>query len=118
MPDPMIIYLEFEKAVAELEAKVNELRTLAAGGSDIGDEISKIEEKSAQALAELYANLTPWQKTQVARHPDRPELAIGYVAAPRAAQLPGLARKLPHYHKYSYLAFEGDEPTNVAKALG
>ena len=56
----MIIYLEFEKAVAELEAKINELRTLAAGGSDIGDEIGKIEEKSAQALAELYATLTPW----------------------------------------------------------
>ena len=68
----MIIYLEFEKAVAELEAKINELRTLAAGGSDIGDEISKIEEKSAQALTELYANLTPWQKTLVARHPQRP----------------------------------------------
>ena len=72
MPDQMIIYLEFEKAVAELEAKINELRTLAAGGSDIGDEIGKIEEKSAQALAELYANLTPWQKTLVARHPQRP----------------------------------------------
>jgi acetyl-CoA carboxylase carboxyl transferase subunit alpha len=72
MPDQMIIYLEFEKAVAELEAKINELRTLAAGGSDIGDEISKIEEKSAQALAELYATLTPWQKTLVARHPQRP----------------------------------------------
>lgn len=51
----------------------------------------------------------------VARHPDRPDLAIGYVAADRAAQVPGLGRKLPHYHKYSYLAFEGDEPTNVAK---
>jgi acetyl-CoA carboxylase carboxyl transferase subunit alpha len=72
MPDQMIIYLEFEKAVAELEAKINELRTLAAGGSDIGDEIGKIEEKSAQALAELYATLTPWQKTLVARHPQRP----------------------------------------------
>jgi acetyl-CoA carboxylase carboxyl transferase subunit alpha len=72
MPDQMIIYLEFEKAVAELEAKINELRTLAAGGSDIGDEISRIEEKSAQALAELYATLTPWQKTLVARHPQRP----------------------------------------------
>ena len=72
MPDQMIIYLEFEKTVAELEAKINELRTLAANGSDIGDEITKIEEKSAQALAELYANLTPWQKTLVARHPQRP----------------------------------------------
>jgi acetyl-CoA carboxylase carboxyl transferase subunit alpha len=72
MPDPMLIYLEFEKPVAELEAKISELRTLAASGSDIGDEITKIEEKSAQALAELYANLTPWQKTLVARHSQRP----------------------------------------------
>src|ERR1700720_622243 len=75
MPDQMLIYLEFEKSVAELEAKVNELRALAAGGSDIGDEIARIEEKSAQALAELYANLTPWQKTLVARHPQRPHLS-------------------------------------------
>jgi acetyl-CoA carboxylase carboxyl transferase subunit alpha len=72
MPDPMLIYLEFEKPVAELEAKISELRALAASGSDIGDEIAKIEEKSAQALADLYANLTPWQKTLVARHSQRP----------------------------------------------
>ena len=72
MPDPMLIYLEFEKPVAELEAKVNELRALAASGSEIGDEIARIEEKSAQALTELYANLTPWQKTLVARHSQRP----------------------------------------------
>src|SRR6478736_8329435 len=72
MPDQMRSYLDFEKPVAELEAKISELRTLAASGSDIGDEITKIEEKSAQALAELYANLTPWQKTLVARHSQRP----------------------------------------------
>jgi len=65
-------YLDFEKPVAELEAKLDELRVLAASGSDIGDEVARIEEKSAQALAELYANLTPWQKTMVARHPQRP----------------------------------------------
>ena len=73
-------YLDFEKPVAELEAKIDELRTLAAGGSDIGDEIAKIEEKSAQALADLYANLTPWQKTLVARHPQRPHFS-DYVQA-------------------------------------
>src|ERR1700752_3912494 len=72
MPDQMRSYLDFEKPVAELEAKIDELRILAANGSDIGDEITKIEEKSAQALADLYANLTPWQKTLVARHPQRP----------------------------------------------
>src|SRR5260370_1138225 len=72
MPDHMRSYLDFEKPVAELEAKVDELRALAATGSDIGDEISRIEDKAAQALSELYANLTPWQKTLVARHPQRP----------------------------------------------
>ena len=65
-------YLDFEKPVAELEAKVDELRALAASGSDIGDEIARIEDKAQQALADLYANLTPWQKTLVARHPQRP----------------------------------------------
>src|SRR6202166_3109521 len=72
MPDHMRSYLDFEKPVAELESKVDELRALAATGSDIGDEIARIEDKAAQALTELYANLTPWQKTLVARHPQRP----------------------------------------------
>jgi acetyl-CoA carboxylase carboxyl transferase subunit alpha len=67
-------YLDFEKGVAELEAKVEELRALADAGNTvaIGDEISRLEAKAAGALEELYANLTPWQKTQVARHPQRP----------------------------------------------
>ena len=72
MPDQMRSYLDFEKPVAELEAKVDELRALAASGSDIGDEIARIEDKAQQALTDLYANLTPWQKTLVARHPQRP----------------------------------------------
>src|SRR3979490_436024 len=74
MLDHMRSYLDFEKPVAELESKVDELRALGAAGSDIGDEISRIEEKAAQALTDLYANLTPWQKTLVARHPPRPHL--------------------------------------------
>ena len=65
-------YLDFEKPVAELDSKIDELRVLAASGSDIGDEIARIEDKAAQALSDLYANLTPWQKTLVARHPQRP----------------------------------------------
>ncbi len=65
-------YLDFEKPVAELESKIDELRALAASGSDIGDEVARIEDKAQQALTELYANLTPWQKTLVARHPQRP----------------------------------------------
>ncbi len=68
-------YLDFEKPVAELESKVDELRALAATGSDIGDEIARIEDKAAQALTDLYATLTPWQKTLVARHPLRPHFS-------------------------------------------
>src|SRR6202044_3791310 len=75
MPDPMRSYLDFEKPIAELDAKVDELRALATSGSDIGDEISRIEDKAAQALGDLYANLTPWQKTLVARHPLRPHFS-------------------------------------------
>src|ERR1700712_2512930 len=80
MFDPMRSYLDFEKPVAELDAKIDELRALAATGSDIGDEISRVEENAAQALKELYASLTPWQKTQVARHPQRPH-CIDYLDA-------------------------------------
>jgi len=71
-------YLDFEKPVAELDSKVDELRTLAANGSDISEEVSRIEEKATQALHDLYANLTPWQKTQVARHPMRPH-CVDYI---------------------------------------
>jgi acetyl-CoA carboxylase carboxyl transferase subunit alpha len=67
-------YLDFEKPVAELEAKVEELRAMAenADAVAVGEEISRLEAKAAAALEELYADLTPWQKTQVARHPQRP----------------------------------------------
>jgi hypothetical protein len=51
----------------------------------------------------------------VARHPERPDLALAWVGIDSAAALPGLTRKLPHYGRYSYLVFSGDEPTNVAK---
>ncbi len=50
-----------------------------------------------------------------ARHPDAPNRAIGWIATDHVAAIPGLSRKLPHYGKYSYLGFSGDEPTNVAK---
>jgi acetyl-CoA carboxylase carboxyl transferase subunit alpha len=74
-------YLDFEKPVADLEGKVQELRALAAQGEsvDVGDEIGKLEAKAAAALQDVYAKLTPWQKTLVARHPDRPH-AIDYIA--------------------------------------
>jgi acetyl-CoA carboxylase carboxyl transferase subunit alpha len=75
-------YLDFEKPVAELEAKVEELRAMAQTGDAVSvtDEISRLEVKAALALKELYANLTPWQKTQVARHPQRPH-CLDYIAA-------------------------------------
>ncbi|BCP55122.1 acetyl-coenzyme A carboxylase carboxyl transferase subunit alpha [Kaistia sp. 32K] len=70
----MRTFLEFEKPVADLQGKVQELRALAEKGDAVavGDEIAKLEVKAGQALADIYAKLTPWQKTQVARHPDRP----------------------------------------------
>ena len=70
-------YLDFEKPVAELEAKVEELRAMGESGDAvaISEEIGRIEAKAALALKDLYAELTPWQKTQVARHPQRPHWA-------------------------------------------
>jgi acetyl-CoA carboxylase carboxyl transferase subunit alpha len=67
-------YLDFEKPVAELEAKADELRALDAKGEgySLADEIGKLEGKAAAALRDLYGALTPWQKTLVARHPQRP----------------------------------------------
>jgi acetyl-CoA carboxylase carboxyl transferase subunit alpha len=77
----MRTYLDFEKAVAELEAKVEELRAFSDAGNTvaIGEEISRLEAKAAGALEELYANLSPWEKIQVARHPQRPH-CLDFVA--------------------------------------
>jgi acetyl-CoA carboxylase carboxyl transferase subunit alpha len=79
---PMRSYLDFEKPVAELEAQVEELRALetADSAAAIGEEIARLEAKAAQALKDIYAELTPWQKTQVARHPERPH-CLDYVGA-------------------------------------
>ncbi len=77
----MISYLEFEKPVAALEARIAELRQAASGGDvDITAELRRLETKSADLLATTYGALTPWQKTQVARHPMRPHFS-DYVAA-------------------------------------
>lgn len=75
-----MIYLDFETSVTELEGKIAELRALAAGDAtvSIADEVKALEKKATKSLADLYANLTPWQKTQVARHPDRPH-ALAYI---------------------------------------
>ena len=69
----MLTYLDFEKPIAELERRLTELRETASAGSiDIDSEVAKLEAKSTKLLKEIYARLTPWQKSQVARHPDRP----------------------------------------------
>jgi len=76
----MRTFLEFEKSVADVIGKIEELRALGgASAVDGSDEIAKLEDKAEKALAELYARLTPWQKTEVARHPDRPHTSR-YVA--------------------------------------
>ncbi|MGV8998044.1 MAG: acetyl-CoA carboxylase carboxyltransferase subunit alpha [Parvibaculaceae bacterium] len=70
----MHTYLDFEKPIAELEGKVQELKLLAAKDStvNVSDEISKLEQKAQQLLQDTYKDMTPWQKLQVARHPRRP----------------------------------------------
>jgi acetyl-CoA carboxylase carboxyl transferase subunit alpha len=78
--DVMRSYLDFEKPVGELEQKIEELRAMQASGDvSVGDEIARLEGKAAATLKELYENLTPWQKTQVARWPTRPH-CLDYVA--------------------------------------
>ncbi|MES2906861.1 MAG: acetyl-CoA carboxylase carboxyltransferase subunit alpha [Pseudomonadota bacterium] len=74
----MRTYLDFEKPVAEFEGKIADLRTLSAAEGNslsIQDDISRLETKAEGVLRDLYARLTPWQKTQVARHPERPHSA-------------------------------------------
>lgn len=69
----MVSYLEFEKPVAALDARISELRAAAGDDDvDISGELQRLEAKSAELLASAYTSLTPWQKTQVARHPARP----------------------------------------------
>ncbi len=93
----MISYLEFEKPVAELEAKIAELRAAAGddGAVDISRELKKLEGKSKELLVSTYNSLTPWQKTQVARHPMR-----------------------PHFCDYVSLGFEGFMPLGGDRLYG
>jgi len=75
----MPTFLEFEKPIAELEGKIEELRHLDAGGDvSIADDIGKLEAKVSRLLKETYGKLTPWQKVQVARHPERPHF-VDYI---------------------------------------
>ncbi|PWE16810.1 acetyl-CoA carboxylase carboxyl transferase subunit alpha [Marinicauda salina] len=78
MSDPTRTYLDFERPVAELDAKIEELESVAANNGDdapdLADEIAKLRQKSADQLKSLYSKLDPWRKTLVARHPERPHL--------------------------------------------
>lgn len=92
----MISYLEFEKPVAELENRIAELRSAAEGDDvDISGELERLERKSLDLLASTYATLTPWQKTQVARHPSR-----------------------PHFHDYVAMAFDDFVPLGGDRHFG
>ena len=74
-------FLDFEKPIAELEGKIEELRrTSDAGGIDVAEEVAKMRDKAQALLRTTYGKLTPWQKTLVARHPDRPK-CLDYIAA-------------------------------------
>ena len=70
----MRTYLDFEKPIAEMESKVAELKAVAGEQRSVSieEELARLETKARDALVETYADLTPWQKTQVARHPERP----------------------------------------------
>src|SRR5271167_4274154 len=72
-------FLDFEKPLAELEGKIEELRRMSEPeGINIADEVARLTDKADKQLRATYAKLTPWQKTQVARHPDRPR-ALSYI---------------------------------------
>src|SRR4029079_14711065 len=77
----MHAYLDFEAPLAELEGKIAELKAIANPDSSVSvsEEVKALEKKAAKSLTDLYQNLTPWQKAQVARHPDRPHSA-DYIA--------------------------------------
>jgi len=73
----MRTYLDFEKTIAEIEGKIAELRALSRDGDEmsIDEDLKRLETKAAEALKNIYASLSPWQKTQVARHPERPHFS-------------------------------------------
>lgn len=70
----MSVFLDFEKSIAELEGKIEELKNLASAGDlNIVDEIARLQSKLEKQIQSTYSKLTPWQKVQVARHPERPK---------------------------------------------
>lgn len=78
MTDPHRTYLDFERPVAELEAKIEELRSVSEKNGedapDVAEEVARLRQKASDQLKTLYSKLDPWRKTLVARHPERPHL--------------------------------------------
>jgi acetyl-CoA carboxylase carboxyl transferase subunit alpha len=76
----MYNYLDFEKPVADLDGKIMELKKLSEAGEavDVAEEVARLEKRSRDALRDIYKQLTPWQRAQIARHPDRPH-CLDYV---------------------------------------
>ena len=95
------MFLDFEKQVAEFEGKIEELRHMSGNGdTDIVAEISKLQTKAERQLKTIYEKLTPWQKVQVARHPNRPH--FGEVA---------------NYLLNDFVALAGDRSFSEDKAI-
>ena len=81
MSDNESLVLDFEKTVVEVEEKINHLKQIAPDKDlDIGKEIKRLEKKLKTHMEEIYRNLTPWQKAQIARHPSRPH-CLDYIKA-------------------------------------
>ena len=126
-------FLDFERPLAELELKIDELRKIQEpGGIDIEEEVRLLEEKTEEQLRATYAKLTPWQKTQVARHPDRPH-ALAYIEglltdwtplagdrafADDAAVVGGLGRFRGHPVAVIGIERGADTETRVARNFG
>lgn len=75
-----MIILDFEKKIFELESKIKELQHLNSADIDVSSEVKKLHQKLEKSLTEIYLNLSPWEKVQIARHPDRPQ-TIDYIKA-------------------------------------
>ena len=96
-----VAFLDFEQPIAELEAKIEELKHVTSDSEvNIQDEINRLQAKSRQLTTNIFANLTPWQITQLARHPHRP-YTLDYVnidlhGVQRAARRPHVRRRPGH----------------------
>ena len=119
-------FLDFEQPIAELQAKIDELRYVHEDSAvDISDEISRLQKKSQQLTKDIYSKLTSWQIAQVARHPQRP-YTLDYIAGhvrrlPRAARRPHVRRRPRDRRRARALqraAVHGDRPPEGPRHQG